>query len=64
VKDLLAAAEAMKHKPAPQEVIQEGSVQAPQKHIVFAQASAPVSKPEPILLTDARPCLAHAKKPR
>ena len=50
--DLLAAAEAMKYKPAPQEVIQEGSVQAPQKHIVFVQAPAQRRIAEPRLLTD------------
>jgi type IV secretion system protein VirB10 len=50
--DLLAAAEAMKYKPAPQEPVQEQPVQAPQNNIVVVQAPARKRVVEPRLLTD------------
>ena len=50
--DLLAAAEAMKYKPAPQEATQEEPVQTHQRHVVVVQTPAERRVVEPRLLTD------------
>ncbi|MCL2103422.1 MAG: hypothetical protein FWH25_05235, partial [Syntrophorhabdaceae bacterium] len=51
--DLLAAAEAMRHRSPPPQAIQEETVQAPQRHVVVVQApQAERRVAEPRLLTD------------